>query len=204
MLCILAKLMNKDTEKWQTTTKYYFAINMRRHIAPEVSVDYTGDYVALMFGLKANVTHDAVNSTTEFWRLCAESRKQMTDNFEKQDYLMTYFILNFDDTVHPMPNLDLMLDPSKTSNEYRNPEMAFTTSYGAWEFPTQNDDVIKPCAVFSNSSIHKTGPIFSQQLLTVNGKLTWTIGWSQRVVSKETAEEFADVMFAILKNAITK
>ncbi len=196
--------MNKGAEKWQTTTEYDLAINMRRHIATEVSVDYTGYYIALMFGLKADVTQNAINSTAEFWRLAAESRKLITENFEKQDYLMSYFMLNFDDTIHPMPDLDYMLDPSKTTNEYRNPEMAFTTSYGAWEFPTQNDDVIKPCAVFSNSSIHKTGPIFSQQLLTVNGKLTWTIGWSQRVVSKETAEEFADVMFTILKNAITK
>ncbi len=147
---------------------------------------------------------DTRQSTDEFWRLAAESRRDIVESIKSQDYLMSYFIFNFDYTVNDLPDLDAMLDSSKSTNEFRNPEYVYTTSYGAWDFPMQTDDFIKPCAVYSISSIHKTGPIFSQQLLTVNGKLTWTIGWSQRVVSKKTAEEFEDVMFTILKNAIGK
>ena len=195
-------MMHDDGGTWDREVRYELAVNMRRHIAQEISVDYTGYYIAVLFDLRAIITQDASQSTEQFWRLSADSRQQITENLKNQDYLMSYFLLNFDDTVFPMPDLDLMLDHSKTSTEYRNPELVFTTSYGAWEFPTETDDLIKPCVVFSNSSIHKTGPIYSQQLLTVNGKLTWTIGWSQRVVNQEIADKFADLMFTILKNAI--
>ena len=56
--------------------------------------------------------------------------------------------------------------------------------------------------VYTNSSVHMVGPVFSQQLITVNGKLSWTIGWSKRVVSEETAEKFASIMFKLIENAI--
>ena len=46
------------------------------------------------------------------------------------------------------------------------------------------------------------GPIINQQLVTVNGKLHWTIAFSQRVVSPETAEKYADIVLGILKRAV--
>ncbi len=47
--------MKKDTEKWQMTVDYDLAVNMRPHIASEVSVDYTGYYIAIVMGLKTDV-----------------------------------------------------------------------------------------------------------------------------------------------------
>ena len=50
--------------------------------------------------------------------------------------------------------------------------------------------------------LSNTGPVYNQQLISVNGRLTWTIGWSQRVVNQQMAEEFADTMFDIIKKAV--
>ena len=47
-----------------------------------------------------------------------------------------------------------------------------------------------------------TGPIINQQLVTVNGKLHWTIAFSQRVISPETAEKYADTVLGILTKAV--
>ena len=37
-------------------------------------MDYTGYYIAMLFGLAAEIKEDAGNSSAEFWRLAAESR----------------------------------------------------------------------------------------------------------------------------------
>ncbi len=58
---------------------------------------------------------------------------------------------------------------------------------------------IPSCCILSNIC---TGPVYNQQLISVNGRLTWTIGWSQRVVSQQIAEDFADTMFDIIKKAV--
>ncbi len=65
-------------------------------------------------------------------------------------------------------------------------------------------DVILPVNVFSHSSIHRAGAVFSQQLITVNGKMTWTIGWSQRVISQKTVDKFINIMFETLNNAVNQ
>ena len=92
-------------------------------------------------------------------------------------------------------------DLSTSDTEGRSEEILYTTSYGAWDFPTASTDKIKPLMIYTNSSIHVIGPVFSQQLITVNGKLSWTIGWSKRVVSEETAERFASIMFNLIEDA---
>ena len=116
---------------------------------------------------------------------------------KKKQYLSALFQMD-PEAGEEMPEFD----PAKTDNEYRMKEVVYTTSYGAWDFPTKPDDAIKPIIVHSNSSIHVMGSVYSQQLMTVNGKMSWVIGWSPRVVSKEHANRFADVMFGILQNAV--
>ncbi len=130
----------------------------------------------------------AAESTSGIRKLVADKR-----------YLDSYYKV-----FHGEPDADVDFDindhPSTT--EYRLPRVLFTTSYGPWEFPVQDGDAIKTKALFTNSSIHKCGPLFSQQLISVNGKLSWTIGYSQRVVTQETANRFADTMFTLIENAM--
>ena len=38
--------------------------------------------------------------------------------------------------------------------------------------------------------------------MQVNGKLFWTIAYSQRVISRETAQKYADFMFELLDKAL--
>ena len=50
----LAKILQKSDE-WETMKiKYNLALNLRPHVAKEVSVDYTGLYVSVLFGFGRN------------------------------------------------------------------------------------------------------------------------------------------------------
>ncbi len=189
----------QSSEEWEDIeTQYSLAVNLRPQIAKEVSVDYSGLYISLL-GANVTITQAAMTSGEQFWKLAAESTSRMRQQIKGQRYLDGYLHV-FSGT--PEQNVDLELNSNSSNPEHRVADLVYTTSYGAWEFPFDADDLIKPIAIYTNSSIHKCGEIFPQQLLTVNGKLTWTIAYSQRVVSEETARRFTDIMFDILNRNI--
>ena len=45
------------------------------------------------------------------------------------------------------------------------------------------------------------GPIINQQLVTVNGKMYWSMAYSPRVISRETAKKYADTTLSVLNRA---
>ncbi len=193
--------MQNGNDTWNSLNiPYVLAANIRNLIAKEISVDYTGLYIAGIEGLSADLEKDFTVAPAEFWKLAAESKKQVQEYLKNKEYLAAIFQMQPNGEDEPEP--DMSFNPDKNPHEYRVEQIVFTTSYGAWEFPANPYDIIKPVAVFSNSSIHVTGPVFSQQLITVNGRLTWTIGWSQRVVSEQQANQFAEIMFKLLKEAV--
>ena len=198
----LAKLM-QDKEEWEPMEiKYNLAANLRPHIAQEISVDYTGLYVSLLFGFAAKLekeVSDEAMAKTAFWKLAKESTNQIREQIKNKSFLESFYAFNVNDLGEMISNLDSV---DMSENEGRGEEILYTTSYGAWDFPTEATDQIKPVMIYSNSSIQKCGQVFSQQLITVNGKMSWVIGWSKRVVSQETAEKFAQLQFDILEKAI--
>ena len=189
--------------EWETLKiKYNLALNLRPHVAKEVSVDYTGLYVSILFGFDATVGPEINAEDTKmstFWKLAQESTGMIREQVKNQAYLQSFFALS--GLADQLPVLD-SVDLSASGTEGRSDEILYTTSYGAWDFPSASSDKMKPLMVYTNSSVHVVGPVFSQQLITVNGKLSWTIGWSKRVVSEETAEKFASIMFKLIENAI--
>ena len=193
----------QNSDEWETLKiKYNLALNLRPHVAKEVSVDYTGLYVSILFGFDATVGPEINAEDTKmstFWKLAQESTGMITEQVKNQAYLQSFFALS--GLADQLPVLD-SVDLSASGTEGRSDEILYTTSYGAWDFPSASSDKIKPLMVYTNSSVHVVGPVFSQQLITVNGKFSWTIGWSKRVVSEETAEKFASIMFKLIENAI--
>ena len=197
----LAKIL-QTSDEWETMKiKYNLALNLRPHVAKEVSVDYTGLYVSILFGFGATVEPEINAEATKmstFWKLAQESTSMIREQVKNQAFLQSFFALSgLVDQLADINSTDL----SATGTEGRSEEILYTTSYGAWDFPTASTDKIKPLMIYTNSSIHRIGPVFSQQLITINGKLSWTVGWSKRVVSEETAENFASIMFNLIEEA---
>ncbi len=190
--------MQNGAESWKALNIPYSLVgDMRIRIAKEISVEYTGFYIGLISGMSVDVDNDVTESPAEFWKMAADSMAKVQEYLKNKQYLSVAFE-DDPESSGALPDFD----PAKTDNEYRLKEVVFTTSYGAWDFPTQPDDIIKPVIVHSNSGIHVTGYVYSQQLMTVNGKMSWVIGWSPRVVSQDHANRFADVMFGVLQNAV--
>ena len=197
----LAKIM-QNSDEWETMKiKYNLALNLRPHIAKEVSVDYTGLYIAVLVGFDATIDREINGNSKEmatFWKLAQESTTMMREQVKNQAFLGGYLTFSgIRDEINRLSSKEI----SPNESESRSEDILYTTSYGPWDFPTQASDKIKPLMVYTNSSVTKCGAVFSQQLISVNGKLSWCIGWSRRVVSKETAEKFANIMFNIVENA---
>ena len=133
----------------------------------------------------------------EFWRLAVESTSNIKEQIKNKDYLG--FWMSFKGEAQTVKQVKFR--EIKQERESRM-AMLYTTTYGEWEFLSEADDVIKMEAMFSSSSIHRAGPVINQQLVTVNGKLFWSIAYSQRVISCKTARKYADTMFNIIHKAI--
>lgn len=194
----MAQLLQQSDE-WETLTiNYCLPANMRPRIAHEVSVDYTGLYVSLLSGFSATVGNEFATDDSfmsQFWKLTKESTATIKEKIKNEEYLESFLTFATAEGIED-------IDPTKATNEGRSEEDFFVTSYGAWDFPVTAEDVVKPLAVYSNSSIHVEGSIFGHQLITVNGVLTWTMAWSPRVVNRDTAEECARLIFEILDKVI--
>ncbi len=199
--CVALATILQNSSEWEPLEiRYDLAMNLRPHLAHEVSVNYTGLYVSMLFDLKTKIEKEIKDPDTKkatFWKLAKASTTEMKAMINDKKYIGFEMML-----MHMNPSDMEQLDTRGHKFNSRQQDILYTTSYGAWEFPSKGDAKIKPVMVYTNSSIHHVGAIFSQQLITINGRMSWAAGWSARVVSRETAQRFADVMWNLLHEVV--
>ena len=99
------------------------------------------------------------------------------------------------------------MGPSVKANDdrsgQRNGQLLVFTNLGYAKFldRSPDDDVILR-ARFGAVAVHQRGSIFSNNIVTFNGKLFWTVIYYSNIVSDDTAQKYADLVKRTILKAI--
>ena len=186
----LAKILKKacHTLKSPLLLKTSFTVGIRKECCPEIPRNEFGFFVSI-----ATLEATVPASSTEFWLLAQECTRRVHKAVSKGEHHAVLKLSRL---------LSLMTKVNTAKNVGGRQETIFNISnLGRFELGKGKEWPYQPLAQYSFMAAQTVGPVFGNNLVTMNGKLSWGVIYFTNIATKEQAEEFFDLAMNILMDA---
>lgn len=179
----------------QMTIPLCFNVNVRKDCSPPVSSDDLG---CMSLDCEVKIRVPVIDVTKEsFWSFVKKCTQELQQAIMKGKHLSTLKLI---DTFH----LDL---PGKMYKVSKNKKLAgrsdtliSISNVGQHRFGSEDERrAFESKGVYFAGAGHNFGPVFGNNIVTINGELWWSVVYYSNVVTQETACQFADLVFKTLK-----
>ena len=184
----LAKILKKADHTLKSpalSLKTSFNVGIRKDCCPQIPRNEFG-YLASIATLEATVPA----SSTEFWLFARECTQRVHKALSKGEHHASLSKL-----------FDLRPKVNTAENAGRWETIFNISNLGRFELGKGKQWPYQPVARYGFTAEQTTGPVFANNLVTVNGKLSWGVTYFTNITTKEQAEEFFDLAMNILMDA---
>lgn len=172
-----------------------FNINTRQECTPSVSSDELG---CLSLDCELKIPVPVINESKEaFWNFAKKCTQDLQEAVAKGKHHSTLKLL------HSL-NIDLPRKMYKVSKQKKTAGRLDTlikiSNLARHKFRSDVEPRAYECSeVYFAGAEHNFGPVFGNNIVTVNGNLCWSIVYYSNVVTQDIACQFADLVFKTLK-----
>ena len=172
-----------------------FNVNVRRECNPPVTNDELGCFsLDYEFKMPVPVIKEAREAFWNFAKKCTQDLRQAVAKGKHHSTLKLLHALDIDFAGK-------MYKLSKNKKKAgRLESLVHISNLGRQRFGSECETGAYDCSgVYFAGAGHNFGPVFANNIVTVNGELSWSIVYYSNVVSRDVACQFADSVFKTLK-----
>ena len=191
----IARILQQKKHDLETpvTVESAFTASLRKYCKPAVKSDEIGAYVCVS-GLSIPVPLLYPDDKQGFWdfaRACTREVHTQLDSGKHLNLSKLYQCMDISAYCR-MSNYE--------HNEGRRVQVMCITNCGALQTNQSEESPHRFGGMYFGIRGEKTGPIFGNNILTVDGKLYWAVEYFPHVTTKAHAEDFIDLSLKILKD----
>lgn len=194
----IARIMQREKQdlKIPVSVESTYSVSMRNDCEPKLSSDEFGAYVS---GSALSIPVPLINPQDkqgfwEFARACTREVHTQLDSGKHCNLLKLYHCVDIP-AYCKMSNYE--------QNQGRRSHICTINNYGAQKTTLAEDSPFKFAGVYFGVQAAKTGPIFGNNVVTVDGRLYWAVEYFPHVTTKKQAEESFDLSLEIQKQMFT-
>ena len=189
----IAQLMNDGEVPEVYLDKVCVTVNLRRFY-PEDFQDHMHHTVTYFAPLNFD-TRVTSEWKTDFWALTTDTANLLQRNLglEAVNFLKMFRLVGLLNKAGFS-----VVDMLKNSFGRYETNITFT-NLGNCNHLSNRKSLVKVAGRYGSSSEHVAGSLFANNLMTVGGKLFWTIAYSEHITHRGSAQLYADNIKAVLK-----
>lgn len=195
----IAGIMQRERKDFKNplSVKSSYSINMRKDCEPTVNSTEFGAFITGT-ELSIAVPVSNTNDVKGFWNLARQCTREVHSQIKsgKHRNLLKFYQCVDIPTYCKMSNYE--------HNQGRRSHICNINNYGSHQLPQAENSSFKFAGTYFGVQAAKTGPIFGNNLMTVDNRLYWAVEYFPHVTTKEQAEEFFNLSLSILKQMSIK
>ena len=192
----IARIMQKEKQDLKTpvSVESSYSISVRKECEPKVNSDDFGAYVSAS---ALSIPIPLISSTDKqgFWELaraCTREVHTQVNSGKHRKLLKFYHCID-------IPSYCKM---SKFEhNQGRRNHICNINNYGSQQTNLADNSPYKFAGTYFGIQAAKTGHVFGNNLMTVDGRLYWAVEYFPHVTTKTQAEELFELSLEILKHS---
>lgn len=191
----MATMLQNGKLKMPMSIPSSFNINVRQECNPPVANDKLG---CLSLDCELKIPVPVLSETQEsFWYFAKQCTQVLQQAVAKGKHHSTLKLLHTLDIDFARK----MYKVSKNKKTAGRVDSLFTISnLGRHKFRSEVETRAFACSrVYFAGAGHNFGPVFGNNIVTVNGELSWSVVYYSNVVTPDVACQFADLVFKSLK-----
>ena len=192
----IARIMHKEKQDLKTpvSVESSYSISVRKECDLKVNSDEFAAYVSASL-LSIPVPLISPTDTQGFWELARASTREVHTqvNSGKHRNLLKFYHCIDIPSYCKMSNYE--------HNQGRSSHICNINNYGAQQTNLTENNPYKFAGIYFGVQAAKTGPVFGNNLMTVDGRLYWTVEYFPHVTTKAKAEELFELSLEILKHS---
>ena len=191
----MATMLQNGKIRMPMTIPLSFNVNIRQECNPPLTSDELGCYsLDCEFKIPVPVRDETQEGFWNFAKKCTENLCQVVAKGKHHSILKSLNTLDID-FARKMYKVS---KNKKTAG--RLDSLVNISNLGRHKFGSEVERKVYECSgVYFAAAGHNFGPVFGNNIVTINGNLLWSIVYYSNVVSQEVACQFADLVFETLK-----
>ncbi|EDO35737.1 predicted protein [Nematostella vectensis] len=179
-------------DKHGANIKSSFNVSMRKECLPEVKPDEFGCFISII-QQQTNVQTKQEYTKEEFWKLAAEFTSKVHGMMKQQKHFEFVKFLN---------NVNFKSFQNSLGEGGRFDNIFNISNRGRYVIGTEDTGPFKFNGTYFAMAEQHCGPVFTNNLVSVNGKLFWGLVYYPHILTEEQASQFINLTLCILRKAI--
>ncbi|EDO28557.1 predicted protein [Nematostella vectensis] len=190
----LAQILNSGAREKsaKVNIKSSFNVSMRKECLPEVKPDEFGCFISII-QQQTNVQTKQEYTKEEFWKRAAEFTSKVHGMMKQQKHFEFVKFLN---------NVNFKSFQNSLGEGGRFDNIFNISNRGRYVFGTEDTGPFKFNGTYFAMAEQHCGPVFTNNLVSVNGKLFLGLVYYPHILTEEHASQFINLTLCILRKAI--
>ena len=168
-----------------------YTLSVRKQCQPEVPDNVFGDYIAFD-GLPGTHVPPAIDGKGSFWKFAQESSRRVHDRVAAGEH---YKLMVIAQCIGLERYMGMMGDPERNAGRI---EPVFNlTNVGRVGIGDGGPYTVSGAHLCVQENL--VGTLFTYTIMTINGRMHWSLTYHPHITTKQQAEELLDLSISILK-----